>query len=253
MQFIHWPLDTHNCKYPTDELQSVEGNRHLCAQVTLNQNTLLMLSRWIALYWYLLSLDSEETPEVKLRHNISNLKMRMKWFYSFIPVRLWWPQICDIQTSLVFQICLFSPLLAVWHSCVLADSSLPWILPSTKLLSVGDEWVLCLNSARAKGTATIRTTTSIVWWIWAFTQIFINSPSSPLELNLSQGVFSLIYFLKERKKVANQVWFWFEVDVKPSSAVQPGRVSEHHWTSREGNGIPVLLAALAFRLLYVQP
>lgn len=122
--------------------------------------------------------------------------------FLVFPGRLWWPQTCDIQNLSRFSNLpfFFPSLLAEWHSCVLADSPLPWIFPSMKLLSASDEWVLCLNSARAKGTATIRTATFRVWWIWAFTEIFITSPSLPLELNLSQAVFNLIYFLKEKKR-----------------------------------------------------
>lgn len=120
---------------------------------------------------------------------------------EFIP-GLYWKSLADhkpvtFKTSLIVQICPFPPsLLAEWHCGVLADSPLPWTFPSMKLLSASDEWVLCLHSIRAKGAATIHTTTFMVWWIRAFTEIFITSPSLTLELNLSQGVPNLIYFLK---------------------------------------------------------
>lgn len=146
----------------------------------------------------------------------------------------------------------FPSLLPGWHSCVLADSPLPWLFPSMKLLSASDKWVLCLNSARAKGTATTHATTFGVWWIWAFTEIFITSPSSPLEPNFSWALFNLIYFLKKKEKSRKSrlillQWSW--VGVKPSGevqwAAQPGRVLAHCWTSREGNGAQTAFGAAA--------
>lgn len=187
----------------------MEGNGHFCAQVTSNQNTPLTLGGWIVLYWcLLLSLDSEGTPEVRLRHNIANLKM---WVISFLvfPGRLWWPQSCDIHNlpcfsnlSFFFLLCWLSGTLVFWlihHS--------PGYFPSWNCSQQMMNECSALTLPRAKGMATIRTTTFRVWWIWAFTEIFITPPSLPLELNLSQAVFNLIYFLKQKKKVANQAWF----------------------------------------------